>query len=148
MDYQNALTQRKTEIEQAIKQKHDELIVPLGEWSTELSLYDQHPADVASDLAQRESNLGILEMLEYELEKVNDALSRLQNGQYGLCESCGQKIEPARLERMVNTTLCANCARNRRKGSKRPSEEEIIAVEKLPELGEEMPVAGERYEQA
>lgn len=141
MDYQNSLVQRKAEIEQAIKQKRDELIIPLGEWSGELSLYDQHPADLASELAQRESNLGILEMLEYEMEKVNDALSRLYNGQYGFCESCGQKIEPARLERMVNTSLCVNCARSQGQGFKRPAEEEVIATEKLPELGEELPVA-------
>ena len=145
MDYQNNLMQRKAEIEQVIKQKRDELIIPLGEWSDELSLYDQNPADIASEVTQRETNLGILEMLEYELEKVNDALSRLQNGQYGVCEACGQKIEPARLERLVNTTLCANCARSQQKGFKRPAEEEVIAAGQMSDLGEGIQVAGYEF---
>jgi len=145
MDYQDNLMQRKAEIEQVIKQKRDELIIPLGEWSDELSLYDQNPADIASEVTQRETNLGILEMLEYELEKVNDALSRLQNGQYGVCEACGQKIEPARLERLVNTTLCANCARSQQKGFKRPAEEEVIAAGQMSDLGEGIQVAGYEF---
>lgn len=145
MDYQNNLMQRKAEIEQVIKQKRDELIIPLGEWSDELSLYDQHPADIASEVTQRETNLGILEMLEYELEKVNDALSRLQNGQYGVCEACGQKIEPARLECLVNTTLCANCARSQQKGFKRPAEEGVIAAGQMSDLGEGIQVAGYEF---
>lgn len=145
MTYQNNLQQRKAEIEQVIKQKRDELIIPLGEWSAELSHYDQHPADIASELAQRESNLGILEMLEYELEKVNDALLRLQNGNYGVCESCGQQIEPERLERLVNSTCCANCARNRQKGFKRPAEEEIIKTGQMSDLGEGITLAGYEF---
>ena len=80
-------------------------------------------------------------MLEYELEKVNDALSRLQNGQYGVCEACGQKIEPARLERLVNTTLCTNCARSQQKGFKRPAEEGVIAAGQMSDLGEGLQIA-------
>ena len=47
-------------------------------------------------------------MMELELQKVNDALNRYQNGQYGICSICGRAIEPERLDRLVYTTQCIN----------------------------------------
>lgn len=45
-----------------------------------------------------------------ELNQVNDALARLERGEYGLCESCGSPIGKARLEALPYTTLCIDCA--------------------------------------
>jgi DnaK suppressor protein len=53
-----------------------------------------------------------------ELEAIEDALMRLENGSYGLCEVCGQPIEPRRLEIMPETALCRNCQSYREKLAK------------------------------
>ena len=66
--------------------------------SSELADYDQHPADAASDTAEREKDLGILEQLERELAELQSALERIDNGTYGMDENTGEPIDPARLE--------------------------------------------------
>lgn len=110
MDERQQLLARKSQLEQLIRNKQEIIMIPLSEWTDELSSYDQHPADSASDLYEREKNLGILELLELELEKVNDSLNRFDSGQGAICSICGQPIEPQRLNRLVGTTVCARCA--------------------------------------
>ncbi len=45
------------------------------------------------------------------IAKVEEALARLDAGRYGLCESCGGRISPARLKARPVTTLCIDCKR-------------------------------------
>lgn len=45
-----------------------------------------------------------------EIEELEAALDRVEQGTYGQCERCGARIEPERLEALPTTTLCANCA--------------------------------------
>jgi len=110
VDELQRLYAKKQELEQHIKNKMDNVTTPMAEWNDELSSYDQHPGDQATDLFEREKELGILELLQFELEKVNDALSRRAHGMGHICSQCGQPIEPRRLQQLVNTTLCSRCA--------------------------------------
>lgn len=64
----------------------------------ELSDYDQHPADSASDTFEREKDLGILDDLEAELAEVEAAIERIDNGTYGVDQVTGAPIDPARLD--------------------------------------------------
>jgi DnaK suppressor protein len=43
------------------------------------------------------------------LRKVNEAISRIQEGTYGECEKCEEEIEIKRLEARPTTTLCIAC---------------------------------------
>ncbi len=110
MDQSQRLIAKKQELEQLIKNKMETVATPMVEWNDELSSYDQHPGDQATDLFEREKELGMLELLQFELEKVDDALQRNAQGQGAICSQCGQPIESRRLQRLVNTTLCARCA--------------------------------------
>lgn len=64
----------------------------------ELTHYDQHPADQASETFEREKDLSILERLEEELAEIEAALERLDDGTYGIDEVTGDAIDPERLE--------------------------------------------------
>ena len=44
--------------------------------------------------------------------KILDALERLEAGTFGICESCGGRIPPARLRARPVTTLCIDCKRD------------------------------------
>jgi len=143
-DYYEALMSRKEDIEQQINRKREILQTPLSEATDELSCYDQHPGDVASDTFEREKEVGLLEMLEFEMEKVNDAISRYQNGSYGICDQCGQEIEPARLQRLVNTTMCAACARIRSEHFRRPAEEDVLNPRRM--YNTRVDIAGYSYD--
>lgn len=63
------------------------------------------------DLAEREKNLALLMVMERKLESVNTALRAMEKGSYGICERCGNPIDPARLEVRPDATLCLNCQR-------------------------------------
>jgi DnaK suppressor protein len=56
---------------------------------------------------QRRSNA--LARAELKLKHVIAALQRLEQGNYGLCLSCGQAIQPGRLEALPHTELCVRC---------------------------------------
>lgn len=72
----------------------------------ELSSLDQHDADVASDVFEREKDVSILEHIESDLVAIEHALRRLDDGEYGRCEVCGRAIGDERLDAMPTATLC------------------------------------------
>jgi DnaK suppressor protein len=43
------------------------------------------------------------------LESIDNALRQAQDGRYGICERCGEPIDPARLEVVPEATLCVRC---------------------------------------
>lgn len=61
------------------------------------------------DIYEREKNLALLQRLEQKLESVSRALRLEQMGNYGICERCGQPIDPERLDALPDTTLCLRC---------------------------------------
>jgi len=73
---------------------------------SELSSYDQHPADLGTETFEREKDLSILEQVESELGDVEHAIRRLDEGTYGTCEVCGSPIPDERLEAMPAARLC------------------------------------------
>ena len=64
----------------------------------------------ASTVYEWEMNLALRESAEAKVESIRAALDRLDQGDYGLCEVCGQPIDPGRLEILPHTTLCVRCA--------------------------------------
>lgn len=143
--YYEALLSKKQDIEQQIDRKREILQTSMSESTDELSSYDQHPGDMGTDTFEREKEVGLLEMLEFEMKKINDALSNYQNDSYGVCEQCGKKIEPARLRRLVNTTLCAACARSHTEHFHRPAEEDVVRPGRAYNTG--FDIAGYSYDE-
>lgn len=56
-----------------------------------------------------ESEQAIIRILNSRLEDIDGALSRIQDGAYGLCATCSNPIPPRRLEALPFATLCVNC---------------------------------------
>jgi DnaK suppressor protein len=71
--------------------------------------YGNHMADDATEAFEQAKDLALLQNAERLLEQVRDALGRLDEGTYGKCESCGETIDPARLEALPYVTLCLRC---------------------------------------
>ncbi len=137
----NRLQARKQKIEEIIHRKQEYMMTPLTDTIDELSFYDQHPADIGSETYEREKDMGLLELMEFELEKVNDALEQYQQGKYGICEVCGQPIDPRRLERLINTTLCVHCAREQENRFTPPAEEDVLFPGMMSDRGEAFEIA-------
>jgi len=80
-----------------------------SERANELSAYDDHPADLASETFEREKDLAIRESVESMIHKVINALEKLDRGTYGMCDACGKAIKKARLKALPFATLCLEC---------------------------------------
>lgn len=65
-------------------------------------------ADMVDD-QQQHSDAHLASILLAELQQVERALRRLVNGEYGICEDCGEPIPQRRLERLPATTRCVAC---------------------------------------
>ncbi|TFH23501.1 MAG: TraR/DksA family transcriptional regulator [Myxococcales bacterium] len=65
--------------------------------------------DIASDERDREINLLLGDRERKKLQLVDDALHRLDSGEYGLCDECDGEIAPGRLEAMPFSRLCVTC---------------------------------------
>ena len=72
-------------------------------------------ADEASELEKR---LALEERLGESLNEVEHALQKYEAGTYGLCDSCGQAIEQARLEAIPQASLCLSCKAQQAKETK------------------------------
>jgi DnaK suppressor protein len=70
---------------------------------------DQHPADQGSELFEREKNLTVQRTLEINLQEVNDALRKFDDGTYGLCANCEKPIAEKRLRALPAATHCIEC---------------------------------------
>ena len=65
--------------------------------------------DIDLDIYEREKTLALIRNLEGKVVSLERALEALDKGLYGLCERCGQPIDPARLEVLPEATLCIGC---------------------------------------
>lgn len=94
----------------------------------ELSLYDNHPADIADATFEREKDLGFKLYFEDRLAMIAEALKAIDDGDYGICEVCGKTISMERLEAVPYTTLCLKCKSDEESLERhpRPIEEDVI----------------------
>lgn len=75
----------------------------------------RHPLDADSseqavDLADDEALEGVDDVLRQEVRQIRMALQRIDNGTYGTCVTCGNKIAAARLQARPIATRCIECA--------------------------------------
>jgi DnaK suppressor protein len=74
---------------------------------------DQHLADTATAMHDRELDYGLTENEEDLLKSIDAALERIEEGTYGICTNCGKPIGEERLEALPWTDLCIDCAKLR-----------------------------------
>ena len=75
----------------------------------ELSMYDNHPADIGTETFERSKDIGLKDLAERRLKEIDEALSRINQGDYGICKECGREIPEERLEAVPSTPFCYDC---------------------------------------
>ena len=96
----------------------EQLKSSIGDGYQEMLATARDEEDQATVSLMAETSLTLLGPKRQELEAIEEAMQRLENGAYGLCEVCGQSIEPRRLEIMPETPLCRGCMSQREKLAK------------------------------
>jgi YteA family regulatory protein len=101
----------------------------MGDSLSELSTYDNHPADIGDELFERSKDLALRDNAHVMLESVETALERTKTGEYGKCMRCGKEIEEARLEVIPWASECIHCKKQAelQDVTARPIEEEVLA---------------------
>ena len=78
------------------------------------------PTDRATQESDRNFELRIRDRERKLINKIKDALERIENGEFGVCEECGDDISEARLKVRPVTTLCINCKMEAEQKERRP----------------------------
>lgn len=79
-----------------------------GDLSGEID-YGDGFADAGAATAERTETMGIVDSLTKRLAEVDAATAKLTDGTFGVCSSCGQDIEAARLEFRPTSVMCVSC---------------------------------------
>lgn len=109
----------------------NETIDSKSEISSELSYYDNHPSDIATEINDIEKGMAFRENEKSIIRRIDDALTRIEDGSYGRCKSCGKVIDTGRLEFMPYAENCVKCENEinslkQREIHDRPVEEKVI----------------------
>jgi RNA polymerase-binding protein DksA len=104
----------ETDPRAALEEERDQLKGQLADLSVDGGIaYDENFADSGQVAAEQGESRALIGQLEETLTEVERALTKLDEGAYGVCENCGNEIGEARLEAMPATRYCINCASSR-----------------------------------
>lgn len=87
----------------------NETIKSNSEMSGELSFYDNHPADNASSIYDKERGMAFQKNERIIIEKIDDALKSIEDATYGICKKCGKEIDIERLKYVPYAEYCIDC---------------------------------------
>lgn len=75
----------------------------------DLSTLPMHLADLGTDSFEQDISLGLMENKSGEIREIEEALERIKDGTFGLCEGCRKRIPKERLRAIPYTRLCVQC---------------------------------------
>lgn len=104
------LKQLKKQLEEQVESLEERVEHTEEFETTELSNYDNHPADNATDLYDQERGMALTQFKEEELQEAKAALAAIEDGTYGKCAVCGKDIPFERLEALPTALTCIDHA--------------------------------------
>ncbi len=109
-EFKKLIVKRKEETLDNIKHiSNDTLKKSLKEASGDISGYAYHMADMATDTYDREFSLGIASNERELLYILEDALKKIEEGTFGICEECDAIISKTRLKAIPYARFCVKC---------------------------------------
>ena len=113
--FRKRLIEERKRVQEAIDYLHEENPGSIQD-ETQDSTADNHPGDMATVTFDRELDYTLEENEGRLLQAIDAALTRMDDGSYGACVSCGQPIGAERLEALAWTTQCIDCKRKEERG--------------------------------
>jgi DnaK suppressor protein len=120
-------TARHTELRRILEERRRDLALQLqdkmrnvradGPVNMSQGVVDAEEASVAD--IQEDIEIALLQMKSETLNKVNEALSRLDEGTYGNCFECGEEISEQRLRALPFAVRCKDCEEEREAAAER-----------------------------
>lgn len=114
--FKKIVLKRKEEILDEIKHiSEDTLKKTQKDASGDISGYTYHMADVATDSYDREFSLGLASNERKLLYELEDAVKKIEDGTFGICEECKTLITRTRLKAVPYARLCVKCQEKQEK---------------------------------
>jgi len=128
------LMEKKREIWNDVK---DKLFQQLGkDYRSEMDTVLDEGDKALSDLAE-ETGLTLVDLRRDTLEKIDQALKKLEEGTYGICEDCGNGISEQRLKALPFAIHCVECKQRREELEQIEKERDRFGPAPVHEPGEE-----------
>ncbi len=108
-EFKALLRVRKQLLQGDVKKLEDEGCKKGTDAAGDLSSLPIHLADLGTDNFEQEVTLGLMEGEGEELKQIAEAFERIEDGSYGLCETCRKKIPKERLKAIPYARLCVVC---------------------------------------
>jgi RNA polymerase-binding transcription factor DksA len=107
--YEEILLQEKENAEKLINQMSEIYQKGLRDNSGDLSGYSYHQADQGSDTQEQEKTAYLIEGEYQKIKLISEALHKIYDKSYGICEICGSFIQDARLKIIPYARYCIDC---------------------------------------
>jgi RNA polymerase-binding protein DksA len=115
--FRGMLLEERKRVADAIEYLHEETPGSLEDETEEIvGSVDNHLAETASATLDREIDYSLEDNAGHVLAEIDAALERIEEGTYGICETCGEPISEERLEAIPYTTQCIDCKRKGARG--------------------------------
>ena len=122
--FKQMLLQKRREIISNVNEMQDEALKQSRQDATgDLSSMPIHMADIGTDNYEQEFALGLMDGERKLLKETDDAMQRIEDGTYGICEGTGKPIPKARLEAQPWARYCVEYARMLEQGLVKEQEE-------------------------
>ena len=105
--FRDVLMAKKAEIVGDVARMEDGT---LRKQDTNLSHIPSHLADASSDSYETDNTLELMQREKVIVRQINNALRRIEEGTYGICQGNGERIPQARLEAIPWAQYCVSCA--------------------------------------
>lgn len=116
VEFKKILLKQKEQILDGIKHiSEDTLKKSQKDAAGDISGYTYHMADVATDTYDREFSLSLASTDREALYEFDDALKKIEDGTFGICESCKLLISKNRLKAVPSARLCVKCQEKKEK---------------------------------
>jgi DnaK suppressor protein len=110
--FRKIILEKKKEILEELETLRDSMMdATTGEYAAESSMYSTH-MEQGTDAMEREKTFLFASREGKFLNYLEDALQRIEKGEYGRCSECGKLIEKERLEAVPHARQCLNCKMN------------------------------------
>ena len=109
--FKNKLIQEKNDtIDTLNSMKSNNPNESMPKYFDELSMYDNHPADLGTEMFMAEQAMNLENVEKLRLNEIEDSLEKIEKGTYGECDICGDKISEERLDILPEAKTCLECA--------------------------------------
>ncbi|OHA64417.1 MAG: hypothetical protein A2842_00825 [Candidatus Wildermuthbacteria bacterium RIFCSPHIGHO2_01_FULL_48_25] len=109
-EFKKLLIEKKQRIEQELSQFANKDPKLKNDWDSRYPRVQEGGLEeAASEVEQYSETLPVEHSLELQLQDVNAALERIEQGTYGKCENCKKEISKERLQALPEAKLCSEC---------------------------------------